>query len=389
MPRHPKLRKKTVGASTYWFTKAGGDTYLGNVGRVKYGDAVRRFREHLLGLDRLNGRPGLTAGDLIELFLDWVGRHRSPATLATRSLYCRRFAARVADLPADRVRSVDLEAFLESLRDAGLDPQTRLHAETSVRHCWNWAARHPSPTPYLPPTFRPFSAVERTDVPSEPLTGDDLLRPAEVEALIDCAAIDPNQFRRHGLAATVARVGAAGLRRTSGFGDLLRCYYHTGARTGELAAVRVGDVLRATRQVVLGRHKRSRTQKAKTVRHMVLNAEAFGVFDRLCAGRGVEERVFVRDGGRPWTVRALSKRFARVKEIAAAVGRPVRPGLTVYDFRHLWVSDALMAGNDVPTVARMAGTGVAMVERVYGHFRTEHLQDAQARLDRKRKAAGG
>jgi hypothetical protein len=34
MPRQPKLRKKKVGKSVYWFTKAGGDTYFGNVADV-------------------------------------------------------------------------------------------------------------------------------------------------------------------------------------------------------------------------------------------------------------------------------------------------------------------------------------------------------------------
>ena len=44
-----------------------------------------------------------------------------------------------------------------------------------------------------------------------------------------------------------------------------------------------------------------------------------------------------------------------------------------------------MAGNDIATVARMAGTSIAMIERVYGHFRNDHLQEAQARLDQSRK----
>jgi len=40
----------------------------------------------------------------------------------------------------------------------------------------------------------------------------------------------------------------------------------------------------------------------------------------------------------------------------------------------------LMAGVDVLLVARMAGTSVAMIERVYGHFRNQSYQEAQARL---------
>ncbi len=48
----------------------------------------------------------------------------------------------------------------------------------------------------------------------------------------------------------------------------------------------------------------------------------------------------------------------------------------------------MMAGNDIATVAKMAGTSIAMIERVYGHFRNKHLHDAQARLDELRRHRG-
>jgi hypothetical protein len=48
----------------------------------------------------------------------------------------------------------------------------------------------------------------------------------------------------------------------------------------------------------------------------------------------------------------------------------------------------LIAGVNVLLVARMAGTSVAVIERVYGHFRNQSYQDAQARLDRERAARG-
>ena len=64
----------------------------------------------------------------------------------------------------------------------------------------------------------------------------------------------------------------------------------------------------------------------------------------------------------------------------------IRDCITIYSFRHLWISEMLMAGVDVLLVAKMAGTSVAMIERVYGHFRNQSFQDAQARLDRFRVA---
>jgi hypothetical protein len=48
----------------------------------------------------------------------------------------------------------------------------------------------------------------------------------------------------------------------------------------------------------------------------------------------------------------------------------------------------LMAGVDVLLVARMAGTSVAMIERVYGHSRIQSYQVAQALHDRERAARG-
>ena len=39
-------------------------------------------------------------------------------------------------------------------------------------------------------------------------------------------------------------------------------------------------------------------------------------------------------------------------------------------------------------VARMEGTSVAMIERVYGHFRNQSYQEAQARLERERAMRG-
>ena len=37
MARQPELRKKKIGTTTYWFTKAGGKTSFGNVDAVTFG----------------------------------------------------------------------------------------------------------------------------------------------------------------------------------------------------------------------------------------------------------------------------------------------------------------------------------------------------------------
>ena len=144
-----------------------------------------------------------------------------------------------------------------------------------------------------------------------------------------------------------------------------------------------------TSQVILGRHKRSRTQREPTIRHITLNAEALAIFARHCAGKAPTDHVFWNSDGKPYHRRTLPLRFNRVKDVAAKQGLGVvRDHITIYSFRDLWVSEALMAGNDIATVARMAGTSIAMIERVYGHFRNQHLQAAQARVDQLRQQRG-
>src|ERR1022692_1109042 len=194
MARQPKLRKKKVGASVYWYTQAGGDTYFGSVEAVLSSEAKNLFNDHvkILGKNEVpRHSKGLTVGDLIVLFLEWIEKKRSRQTFTTRKLYCTRFSnfevspgTRIADLPANKVQSKDLESWLDH-HDAEFDLglQTRRHAETSVKHCWNWATKHPSPIPYPSPIYRPFSSVERTSVPLKALNENDLITLKEIEAV--------------------------------------------------------------------------------------------------------------------------------------------------------------------------------------------------------------
>ncbi|MBM4071413.1 MAG: hypothetical protein FJ271_21120 [Planctomycetes bacterium] len=390
MPRQPKLRKKKIGQTSYWYTEAGGATYFGNVDAVPFSEARNLFNDHVKSLSegtRDSKTKVRTAGDLMDLFLDWISKNRSKDTYEARTTACSRFGKfevgqqKIREMPANKITSDDLNAFLNHLdKDLGLGAQTRRHYETSIKHCWNWATKYPSPIPYLSPTYRPFAAVERTRVPPKKLTEDDLLTDDEVATLFAAAEIDLDEFHRFG--PKVPRQE----NPYGSFADMLRCYYHTGARTGELAACLVEDVLFRTGQVILGKHKRSETQREPTIRHITLNKDALEIFRRQCEGKEKTQPVFLNSDGRQWTGSLLPKRFNRIKEVTKEkkIGA-IRGEITIYAFRHLWISEMLMEGNDITTVARMAGTSITMIERVYGHFRNKHLQKAQDKLDRARK----
>ena len=93
-----------------------------------------------------------------------------------------------------------------------------------------------------------------------------------------------------------------------------------------------------------------------------------------------DDSVFTQSNGSPWNKDRLNERFSKVRERAG-----VRTEITIYSFRDLWISEALMAGNDIATVAKMAGTSIKMIEQVYGHFRNEHFEQAQRKLDQARE----
>jgi site-specific recombinase XerD len=67
--------------------------------------------------------------------------------------------------------------------------------------------------------------------------------------------------------------------------------------------------------------------------------------------------------------------------IKAAVNAASLPdGTTAYTLRHSVISDLVHDGLDLLTVAQISGTSVVMIERHYGHLRSDIAAGALARL---------
>jgi integrase len=397
MPRSPKLRKK----NGYWMTKAGGqEKYFGLAANVTYADARKAYLEHLKRVGQTGSRRHVvTCLEVCDLHLDWVQKNRSDALYKQRKHFLDRWcdfnvakggrSALVRDLPYTQISQENLEEWLDHLLAVGeLGMTSRSSAQTAVKACWNWAAKDAKGP--LPRDFRPFLDMPKIQPPIKELTEDELVTEAEIELLFKWADADLGKVRGENgryrqRMPKEYRVGKENPYR--GFEDLLRVYHHTGARTSELSYIQVRNLLRRTKQVVLGKHKRSNTEAEKTTRRITLNDAAFAIFERHCHGKSSDDYVFTQGNGSPWNKDRLNDRFGKVRTLAK-----VRKVITIYDFRHLWISEALMAGNDIATVAKMAGTSIRMIEKVYGHFRNEHFVEAQERLDsdrlrRSRKAA--
>lgn len=392
MPREAKLGKK----DGQWFTKAGNPNgvYLGSVKEVSFRDAQKLFRSHLNGLGKSRAKPsGLTVAELMDKFLEWLEQSRGDRTFGERKQHLGRFVHfrkrddLIADLAATSIDADDLKAFLHYIRDhdfqdekwtkrkAALDSFTVGKYQTSIMACFAWGAGKRNPKPCLPRDFHPFLGVERHKRPPEPLLETELPTKDEIKVLLEHADDDLGLMKEKNKYRSRRPDEAREDHPYKGFKDLLTVYHQTGARTSELAVARIGEFVKSAGQIVLGKHKRSKTLKETAARRITLSGDALAIVQNLCDGKKHDDPIFTDQKGRAWSRYTLDMRFQQVRKRAK-----VRDDITIYSFRHLWISEALMAGIDASTVAKMTGTSIAMIEKVYGHYRNDHFADAQRRL---------
>ena len=70
---------------------------------------------------------------------------------------------------------------------------------------------------------------------------------------------------------------------------------------------------------------------------------------------------------------------------AAAEAAKLPAGTTAYTLRHSVISDLVHDGLDLLTVAQISGTSVAMIERHYGHLRSDVAASARRWLYAERE----
>ena len=405
MGRNAKLRTK----NGHWYSEAGGTPrYFGRVSEIPREEALRRWRLALVmgdtcdnthshsfvGTQDLDGgmvgtrkprsRTRIPKGDflpsdqhqnvirtnemsamnyqplipepitlnqLITKYLDWLKANRSQTLQRESKRHLERFSKRFGKFPVTEIQPVHVEDFQQRLFKKGYDPGYVQKHLTSIKSCLSKGKSKG----WIPQGIDPFATVDPIRIPPKPLLESDLPTPEEIQSLFDHA----EPF----------------------LADLLRLYHATGARTHELIEARVGDFQPLSKTIVLGKHKRSSTLREYRPRTIALNDIALEIVQRRSEGKRANALLFPNRAGNPYTNTGLGIRFARLRKRAG-----VRESISIYSFRHLWVSEALMAGLDSLLVARMAGTSVQMVEKVYGHFRTQSFMDAQLAIDHYRKS---
>ena len=140
-------------------------------------------------------------------------------------------------------------------------------------------------------------------------------------------------------------------------------------RPGALAALEARNYDTKLKVLTIGKDKSGKDRRIKLPN---MTAE---LFDRTSTGKLPYAPLLSRADGNAWNKDSWKwpvKAAARIAEL------PIET--TAYTLRHSVITDLVHGGLDLLTVAQISGTSVAMIERHYGHLRTDVAADALAKL---------
>ena len=157
------------------------------------------------------------------------------------------------------------------------------------------------------------------------------------------------------------------------FKQLLRFAWMTGSRPGELRLLRWEQISADLSRAVLREHKTHRkSSKPRSIYFPPLAQRLLRKYKKTCA----TGFVFLNSRGKPWTSNAVVQRMQQLREDTGI-------DAVAYNYRHTWITRAIMSGVDIATVAELSGhSSIAMIERVYGHLgqHAPHLAAASAKV---------
>jgi integrase len=322
-------------------------------------EGARKWFAELARRDRGEFSSGpLTVQECLEEYLTWLDGHRKTGSDA-RYRVNTHIAPKLGDIRCDQLNTAEIQKWL---RDLAGSP-ARLRSSKQAKK----------------PNFR------------EPIKGDDdaiRRRRASANRTLTVLKAALNRAWREGKissdeawrrvepfeevdAARVRYLTVAEARRLLNASDpdfrrLVQAALVTGARYGELAALRASDFNPDSGTLHV------RTSKSGKGRHIVLNDEGVALFKRLVIGKPSDALLLLKADGSPWSKSHQGRPMAEACKRAK-----IKPEVSFHILRHTWASLAVMAGGPLMVIARNLGhADTRMVERHYGHLAPSYIADA-------------
>jgi site-specific recombinase XerD len=140
-------------------------------------------------------------------------------------------------------------------------------------------------------------------------------------------------------------------------------------RPGAVAALNAGDFDKRTRELTVG------SDKSGERRRIRLPTDAAELFAAQAKNKLPAAALFARANGKRWDKETWK---GPIREAVIAAGLPSEA--TAYTLRHSTITDLVVAGAPLLTIAQISGTSVEMIERHYGHLVQERAAEALAGL---------
>jgi integrase len=151
-----------------------------------------------------------------------------------------------------------------------------------------------------------------------------------------------------------------------GVRDLIEAAALTGARPGELVALKVRDFDARTSTIAF---------KGKTgSRSVPISSAAVKLFKALTKDKLPAASILTQDDGAPWKHSTVWAEAIRTVAEAAKLPK----GVVLYTLRHSWITEALRAGMSTLDVARLTGTSLPMIQSHYGHLVADSARERLA-----------
>lgn len=140
-------------------------------------------------------------------------------------------------------------------------------------------------------------------------------------------------------------------------------------RPGAVASFTAGDFDKRTAELTIGKDKNGKP------RRIVLPPATAAFLAEHTKDKLPSAALFTRSNGKAWDKETWNDPIA---EAASKVKLP--SGVTAYTLRHSTITDLVMAGLPLLSVAQISGTSAEMIERHYGHLNREQAAEALAGL---------
>jgi integrase len=278
---------------------------------------------------------------LIGKFLSWTEKHKKPLTYRWYKRFLTSFVESIGQsLTIGKLKTSHVTEWRDD-RYGSKTAACKRGAVVSVKRALNWAADEAELIP-----VNPVKKIKS----GKPQSREIYITPEQWQVILS-AVDDSDPFK-----------------------ELLLVMRATGCRPQEARLVECRHVDLTKRVWEFPVNESKSGEKTGKKRLVLLNDDALDLTRRAVVRAGGDGRLFRNRKGKPFSVSWIASKCRR---LATKTG--IR--FFLYALRHSWITDMLMLGTDVCTVAQLAGNSPEMVMNVYNQLglNQTHLRAALAK----------